>query len=254
LIELLVVIAVIAILAALLLPALAQAKDHAKTVRCMGNLKQIVAAVRLYADEHEDLLFNVTGSIPNHGQWALNPRSTVELAPDHSLAYWGIAYRQYMRGTPQLFRCPSARFVDEWRETGLSYPSEFWLDSSYGMNQYLVTPPPGADYKAPRRMASIEHPETMVVSQDSAEQRMEGEEDSIGLFPGRTKILTQWVDGLSGLYNNYPFEREWFRHNKFRFCNTGWLDGHVSKVPNKGLNVGIDYRHYYGEIPLTSAD
>lgn len=56
LIELLVVIAIVAILASLLLPTLATAKEKGRRVHCVSNLRQIYLAVAMYADDHGDSL------------------------------------------------------------------------------------------------------------------------------------------------------------------------------------------------------
>src|SRR5512143_91359 len=54
LIELLVVIAIIAILAAILFPVFAKAREKARTSACQSNLKQMALAMRMYAGDYDD--------------------------------------------------------------------------------------------------------------------------------------------------------------------------------------------------------
>lgn len=66
LIELLVVIAIIAILAALLLPALAGAKEKAKRTACRNNLRQAILAIHIYGGDFQD---RVPSGRDNNGEW-----------------------------------------------------------------------------------------------------------------------------------------------------------------------------------------
>ena len=81
LIELLVVIAIIAILAALLLPALARAKQEALRTECLGNTKQLLAAWTLYTGDSRDFVpNNISDLTSSEGGWVNGLMGTI---PDY---------------------------------------------------------------------------------------------------------------------------------------------------------------------------
>ena len=72
LIELLVVIAIIAILMSVLMPALRSARDHAKRLHCLNNVKTLTLGYLMYKDDHDGRI------VPGHtnpGNWVLRPPS-----------------------------------------------------------------------------------------------------------------------------------------------------------------------------------
>ncbi len=106
LIELLLVIAIIAILAAMMLPALGRAKQRAWATSCLNHVKQIGVATRMYADDHGDAL----------------PQSA------HTGQSWVNTLQPYCKGT-NLWRCP--------RDTNKTRPF------SFAINDFLLPPDSG---------------------------------------------------------------------------------------------------------------
>ena len=131
LIELLVVIAIIAILAALLLPALAAAKQKSYTIRCMSNQSQIGKAFNMYVDDNKDFY-------PEINDWASTGGK--DGTYDVFTAATNRPLNVYIGKSYEVFRCPSDKgdfwslagrgvnCTNAYLQYGNSYLTEFAFD------------------------------------------------------------------------------------------------------------------------------
>ncbi len=113
LIELLIVIAIIAILAAMLLPALQGAKAKSNAAVCLSNLKQLSIALTLYTDEHG-------GRLPNFGDQCCGPTYPAN-------KYWKTSMAPYM------YEGWYFQWVSAGHRYGVNYGSLFEYGSEAGV-------------------------------------------------------------------------------------------------------------------------
>ncbi|HEY1717984.1 MAG TPA: prepilin-type N-terminal cleavage/methylation domain-containing protein [Verrucomicrobiae bacterium] len=108
LIELLVVIAIIAILAALLLPVLSKAKERAKSIACLNDMRQIIMATKLYVDDSNGTMIPlwVQQGAPGWGSWNYDAATFVIQNPQY--LWWPDKLRlDGQLPSQKVFSCPA---------------------------------------------------------------------------------------------------------------------------------------------------
>ena len=217
LIELLVVISIIALLIAILLPALGAARSTAKMASCLSNMKQWGIAQAAHNVDNQDLLPEEGGRFDNEEAW-------YNQLPPY------IDYEKYMDvfpGTPvqisDVYDTASIWFCPSKAEQG-----EFLSGSSkngyhYGMNAVLngtgSLRPPGSSANAVKRISLSKIPNqssTLFLSEP---------------YNNQSTVYPRAVTASSG------GNMEWDRHSNSK-CNASFFDGHVETFESKtgGIN------------------
>jgi len=201
LIELLVVIAIIAILAAILFPVFAQAREKARAISCASNLKQLANAWIMYMQDYDGrMMLSCYGCCDN--SWAA--KNGYGQGPGGCYMYWGLLH-PYVKNLG-VYQCPSRPHEEEGAWFAFPPFSEKWY-WTYGYNCRLSNV--GND-------AGVERPAQVVLYMDAVAWPLRTHDCCLG---------PNWdpdnPDGPPGKgYSNLPY---WHQGGG----NVSFTDGHV---------------------------
>jgi prepilin-type N-terminal cleavage/methylation domain-containing protein len=209
LIELLVVIAIIAILAAILLPALASAKERGRRIQCINNVRQLMLTHHIYCGDNEDKMApaNTGGSVSLSDSqypagWLYKPGEPVMSNPNFSGPTHGLFYQSMLNWDSYI--CPDDRDTNTWGARDVRF-------SSYMMN--------------------IEVVERGTFSDVQWNSGLSGESLKATRFQGNDVLLWEQNEKIPDEFNDgcaFPNEGFTARHTKGSVF--GFMDSHVEYV------------------------